>query len=79
MAEIVEIDFMYQSLKDSLKDWYKKYYYADVYNIVRNKHIFILNRMYDPERFKNCENIGLERRKFLDEIYMLLEHYYMND
>lgn len=79
MGQVIEIDFMYESLKESLKDWYKNYYQADVYQIVRNKHLFVLDRCYDPQRFKNCADIGEERKKFLDEIYMRLEHYYMND
>jgi hypothetical protein len=79
MTEIIEVDFIYESLKESLKDWYKKYYQADVYHIVRNKHLFVLDRFYDPQRFKNCTDIGEERKRFLDEIYMYLEHYCLND
>ena len=65
---IIYVDFVFDSVLKSVESWYKKYVPHDLYNLKRDSHIFFLKRMYNENRFRNHNTIGLERDKFLEEV-----------
>jgi len=60
------MDFLLKKLIRDVTWFYDQYYKGDPY--VRCLHLVFLEEMFNPERFKNTENLAAERVAFLTEV-----------
>ena len=60
------MDFFLKKLIRDVTWFYDQYYRGDPY--VRCLHLAFLEEMYNPERFKNAEDLPAERVAFLTEV-----------
>ncbi len=68
---VVQVDIFFIQLVRSVFKWYDENYMdKDNRKLI---HIDTLSNHYVPERFRNAENLGKEREKFLAEIQIIVE------
>jgi hypothetical protein len=60
------MEFLLIRLIQDVTWFYDQYYRGDPY--VRCLHLVFLEEMFNPERFKNTENLASERVAFLTEV-----------
>jgi hypothetical protein len=60
------MEFLLRKLIRDVTWFYDQYYKGDPY--VRCLHLVFLEEMFNPERFKNTENLAAERVAFLTEV-----------
>lgn len=65
---IIAHDFAYESMFNSIVDWYKKYYIWHDRDHRMGIHLEVFMQEYEQPRFSDYKSIGPERDKFLIEI-----------
>lgn len=65
------MDLFYISLKKAISDFYDNIYAGEG---PKHHHLSLLRENYDPNRFKNCDNLESEKKLFLTEIQELLNN-----
>jgi hypothetical protein len=64
---VVRKDIFLITLIQDISKWYDKWYKGNLV-AMKKLHINTLLSNYDPDRFKKCNNLCEERKKFLAEI-----------
>lgn len=62
-------DLFYKSLFDAIEDFYNNSFMDNGFGEIRNNHLRLLQIHYDRSRFENCDDLNVERDKFLTEIH----------
>lgn len=65
------MDFLYRSLERAIKRFYDYEFMGA--EVTRNHHLSLLLENYDPARFRDCNDLPEERKKFLTELQGMVE------
>ena len=65
------MDIFYEKLKKDISDFYDEFFCKE--ESLKEVHLYLLNEHYDKKRFQDCDNLELERIKFLTELQKLVE------
>ena len=69
---VIQKDVFLITLVRDVSKWYDQWYKGNVI-AMKALHLGKLLENYDPDRFKNCDNLYKERITFLSEIQEIME------